>query len=91
MNSRDRYPRRSWAILAGLVVVFATLVIALAPGEAGGAVVSEASDFHVSNALVKSDKCLTVNQKALNCGGLGTVHPAKLKELYLLAFRQSVL
>jgi hypothetical protein len=80
---------RSWLVVTSLIVVIATMVVVLAIGTAEGTRVKPNANAAVLVGSFRTDNCLTVNGKGLNCEGLGTVHPAQIEEHYLLAFRQS--
>lgn len=90
MTIPERPYCRSWLVVTSLIVLIATMVVILATGAAEGACgVRHNANAAFNVASFRTDNCLTVNGKGLNCVGLGTVHPAQIEELYLLAFCQS--
>lgn len=75
MSAIDSRPAsRTVIVLLALVVL--ALAVFLAPADAEGSATPTAAKIGAKSALANPDKCLTQNQKAVNCGRSKAVHSA---------------
>ena len=76
MNIRDNRPA-SRVVMIFLALVVLGLAVFLTPGNAEGNVRGTAQELCATDGLAISHKCLTQNQKGVNCERLEKVQPAE--------------